>query len=435
MQNEPRATGVPDPNRLEGWKEIAEYLDVTVRTAQQWEKRLRLPIHRKGRSPKPRVHAFEHNLDAWLNDRPRPQARRAVVLVLGALLVTLAVGAVLFKVGGRSCFPYRAEIRDRVLYVFDSSEELCWPKRFQRLASQQYEKDESPDLRTIADQVIDIVDLDQDGRMEVVFTEIPISNGASDSLHCFDQGGREKWTFSAWTDRDWKGNPVTSLFRVDFVTNLRVHDDRIVAAIAQHFDAPLSDVVFLSPEGERLGEYVHPGRVVDFAAYDIDQDGIEELFLAGVNNPEGLGRPFLTALQVPLGKPSDSLVSKGSEARGARELFYLVFPRPDVFDVASVMTQVFDLEVFDDRVTAAVGKYGISHVLYEFDAALRTVKSRPAHDLLAIHKDLENRGLLDHPTSNRERLTWGQVIVADTAFDTSDADILASMSAFLPSVP
>lgn len=51
--------------RLCSWKEIAEHLGKTVRTAQRWEKRLQLPIHR----PKPGsrlVWAFPEELDAWI---------------------------------------------------------------------------------------------------------------------------------------------------------------------------------------------------------------------------------------------------------------------------------------------------------------------------------------------------------------------------------
>jgi len=56
-------------DRLDSWKQIAVYLDRTVRTVQRWEKREALPvrrhIHLKGGS----VYAFKKEIDVWLADR------------------------------------------------------------------------------------------------------------------------------------------------------------------------------------------------------------------------------------------------------------------------------------------------------------------------------------------------------------------------------
>ena len=51
---------------LNSWKEIALYLDRGVRTVQRWERELELPVHRVGRGPRSRVHAFASELRAWL---------------------------------------------------------------------------------------------------------------------------------------------------------------------------------------------------------------------------------------------------------------------------------------------------------------------------------------------------------------------------------
>ncbi len=49
---------------LNTWKEIADYLDVSVRTAQHWQKEYGLPVRRLPGS-KSRVFALRHELDAW----------------------------------------------------------------------------------------------------------------------------------------------------------------------------------------------------------------------------------------------------------------------------------------------------------------------------------------------------------------------------------
>ena len=56
-------------NLLNSWKEISGYLGCEIRTAIRWEKKMALPIHRMEGTPKPRVFAYTHELDEWLNKR------------------------------------------------------------------------------------------------------------------------------------------------------------------------------------------------------------------------------------------------------------------------------------------------------------------------------------------------------------------------------
>jgi hypothetical protein len=49
---------------LASWKLIAQHLDVSVRTAQKWERERGLPV-RRGPGPRSRVTAEVETLDAW----------------------------------------------------------------------------------------------------------------------------------------------------------------------------------------------------------------------------------------------------------------------------------------------------------------------------------------------------------------------------------
>jgi TolB-like protein len=67
---------VPPPgqvfvNRLDSWKEIAAYLDRDVTTAQRWEKREGMPVHRHLHDTRGSVYALSGELDAWLESRNR----------------------------------------------------------------------------------------------------------------------------------------------------------------------------------------------------------------------------------------------------------------------------------------------------------------------------------------------------------------------------
>jgi Tol biopolymer transport system component len=56
-------------DRLDSWKEIAEYLDRDVTTVQRWEKREGMPVHRHVHDRMGSVYASRAELDAWMRSR------------------------------------------------------------------------------------------------------------------------------------------------------------------------------------------------------------------------------------------------------------------------------------------------------------------------------------------------------------------------------
>jgi hypothetical protein len=59
----------PSQNLLKSWKEIAEYVGVSVRTAQRWKRAFGLPVHRLGDKHKSGVLAQPGEIEQWLNER------------------------------------------------------------------------------------------------------------------------------------------------------------------------------------------------------------------------------------------------------------------------------------------------------------------------------------------------------------------------------
>lgn len=59
---------MPDDDRLDSWKEIAAYLRRGVRTAQRWEAKARLPVHRLS-TDSGSVYAFRSDIDRWWQGR------------------------------------------------------------------------------------------------------------------------------------------------------------------------------------------------------------------------------------------------------------------------------------------------------------------------------------------------------------------------------
>lgn len=87
------ARSVPDPDegRLDSWKDIAIYLHREVRTAERWEKRERMPVHRHRHENASSVYAFKHEIDAWLRSRRRA-ASEPVLKQESLELVTASAG-------------------------------------------------------------------------------------------------------------------------------------------------------------------------------------------------------------------------------------------------------------------------------------------------------------------------------------------------------
>ena len=67
--------GVPEQERLESWKAIAEYLARDERTVRRWETSEGLPVHRHYHHRRATVYAYRHELDAWRVERGSNGAR------------------------------------------------------------------------------------------------------------------------------------------------------------------------------------------------------------------------------------------------------------------------------------------------------------------------------------------------------------------------
>lgn len=63
-----------DPKRrLESWKEIAAYFNRDERTVRRWEHQRGLPVHRVPGGERNLVYAYRHELERWLEGKPRDQ--------------------------------------------------------------------------------------------------------------------------------------------------------------------------------------------------------------------------------------------------------------------------------------------------------------------------------------------------------------------------
>ena len=107
-QLQPEADERSPAERLDSWKEIAEYLGREPRTVQRWEKKKGLPVRRlvpDSAEEQPRVFAYKSEIDAWWKERqtkivnpqddddddPRKRIFRFTTLAVALILSVLAV--------------------------------------------------------------------------------------------------------------------------------------------------------------------------------------------------------------------------------------------------------------------------------------------------------------------------------------------------------
>ena len=127
------STTPPSHERLESWKEIAAYLERSVRTVIRWEQTEGLPVHRHQHEKKSSVYAFRSEIDAWWTGRrvelepetaPRaaPARRgRAWMVLLAAALAALALLAFVLW---RPVVPVAAPLRLEVLTAYPGYQSL-----------------------------------------------------------------------------------------------------------------------------------------------------------------------------------------------------------------------------------------------------------------------------------------------------------------------
>ena len=57
-------------DRLDSWKEIAEYINRNIRTCIRWEKKFGLPVYRIDKnSSHSKVFSFKTEIDQWFEER------------------------------------------------------------------------------------------------------------------------------------------------------------------------------------------------------------------------------------------------------------------------------------------------------------------------------------------------------------------------------
>ncbi len=274
-------------NRLESWKEIAEFFNVSVRTVQSWEVEKGLPVCRNP-GTRGRVWAEESELQSWLDAqasvqvaepaRPRRRFLLPVVLVGSLCLVALLAFFALRRPAG---MPASVKTEGLSLITFDDQGVELWRSR---LPFENY----SPTPAIGTDLVKPtFLDLTGDGKPEVLF---PLrghdQQGQNSLLLCLSHDGQPLWQFEPGRAlRTVKEtHPRIYLLRALTPVTLKRGSPPHLALVSTQSPNFISQVALLDSGGHLVRDYWHSGHFNSIGAKDFDGDHIPELVLAGVSN-------------------------------------------------------------------------------------------------------------------------------------------------------
>ena len=401
--------------RLDGWKEIADHLKVSARTAQRMEG-VGLPVHRlpapsDSQVKKQRVYAFKSEIDAWLRSAPAgieevaradappfaPSRRRALWVGAAVLVVALGGGAA-FLLFRRPREPVSAAILPGNKFVVLAEDgAVLWSKQFAGYLSP-------------STQSWRVIDLDGDSRKEVLLAAREERNNAPDehSLVCFNGDGSVRWRYVPGGPVRWNGFDYPNQYQMgDFSAEGRLKGGRrFTAVLANHRPYYPAQLSVLDPEGHVIGEYWNTGYLWTLDVIDVDGDGQDEIALGGINNVHH--GPALAIVDHDL-KRAISPVPDGfapSFERG-RERAYVLLPRTDAADVLGVDSRVKKVvRSAEDHLEVSLEIADGSHTserLYYLDRRLHPQRLDFLENFVALHKRLEQEGRLDHALDESEK--------------------------------
>jgi hypothetical protein len=273
-----------DAEELTGWKDISAYLGITVRTAQNWERERGLPVRRRpGRRSLVSAGVFE--LDQWRNLHAAPptpaNSRIARWKWIAAVCLVIGVAAFVIAESRPNGTPAGWRVSGRYFIVTGQDGRELWRHEF------PHELVESAMLNSAVPDAVSIIDLDGDGRNEVLVKAVFLPAWTySQVLTCFSDTGRELWQFTPGRlvkTRRESFPPPYNLMMFRRTPPMR-EGKRYLVVLAHHGVYYPDQVAILDNGGRMLREYWHSGHLTALGFADLDRDGEPELYLGGVSN-------------------------------------------------------------------------------------------------------------------------------------------------------
>lgn len=451
-----------NPDRLDGWKEIATYLRRAPRTAQRWETQFGLPIHRIGGEV---VYALRSELDSWLaseagrparsapngngdgnggadaggtgngtadfpakNDGRGPELEhsrhvgrrrriqgnpvRNVWRAAACLAGVVVLGAVTVSLLAAPRPIHRWRVSGDELRAFDVRGRELWMRT---LPTREAPAEGGPEaIPDDAERRALIEDLDGDGRAELVFVSRPAHDPKQARLFVFEADGTERFSYQRTgqvTFGDdvcygpFQGAWVEATPNADGTKSLWYQSRHVpfFAGVIERLDLKTGTV---------LADYWNGGVISNLAVGTFG--GRRLVFIGGdANEGNGAALAVFEEEQVGGGNVGGDAAHTCASCGPVRAKAIFLFPRHDVGDAAPSESKVslisvkdeaeiqVDVEYYNGEVRGLPGvQHAVAHFI--FDPALQLVHAEHYAGYLVIHDEFRKTGRLDHPYGDRD---------------------------------
>jgi hypothetical protein len=448
-----------NPDVLDGWKSISDYLGKSIRTAQRWRQDFGMPVHRLGGREGENVYAFRSELDAWRREASRlsgfgaavaeaadrngvqePAAdsrpsggRRRSRLALGiaaGILLLAAAGAWKFLEWSRPLRPAPAAgisdpqparwvVAGSRFQSYNAAGEFLWAYDLQRpLNVGAYVGHNDPSSVPQAGVEpwlgVDVPmpleyhgDLDGDGNIEILFVAHFRESLVESALYCFDHAGRKRWVFRAPDELSFGGTAFGAPRFMPWVTVSRDQYGAPSVWVAANNQVWYPTAVYrLNPSGNVLARYSSNGRITKlrFATFG----GRQFALLGGVNNERKTAAlAVFDVARFGGAAPAETAKYRCDACPPGGPDHYFLFPGTDLSRLLSGMPAVAELAIQPSR-EVVVSVHQLSALLpgeaaatsaltdYRLDSGFRVRGAEFLDQYVTVHDFYATLRRLDH---------------------------------------
>jgi hypothetical protein len=411
--------------RLTTWKEIASYLDVTIKTCKRWEEDRNLPVYRFKQSLKSRVYAYEQELDDWHKNQGISQnsKRRKIKKklfdrkkIFYALIFPVALCLVLtfLIILRKNVEPNSFFIQDGKLIVNNRSGRFLWdydPQKSNLCDYEDYKLHYDHKIKNLDEEnyfsdwnfpLIKIKDINADGHNEVLFS-VQTDDDSGENLICLDYHGHELWTFEPGREIKFGEKIFSNDYSIKGFDTVDFEQDgefEIVIFSNHNDDFPTQVTVFNS-KGRQIGEYMNAGRIMDYITHDLNGDGIKELILGGMNNEYTMGCVIVFDSRNIHGiSPQLEKKYLNTGLEEGTQLHYLLLPRTDVDKQKIFREKIVDVKLRTNKKIRALAQ--MSGIYFEFDFDLQNPVVTISDKFRNLYREAKTEGSIKTLLSNAD---------------------------------
>ena len=391
---------------LSSWKEIAKYLKCGERTCRRWEQNYGLPIHRIDDNSKTTVFAYKDELDEWLQSRrdrtiistDKSKWYKSPYLFLPMIIVGLFLLYFFFMRKAIDLQPYDFKISNSILRILTEENKELWhyDTGIHNLKTEDFYRDCFQNKKIAANKYgvdrtlpyLMIKDINNDGNNEVLFSIQTEDELREDVLHCFDHKGQKLWEYTTGKELKFGRIIYSSDYRVHGFDVNDIDNDGSFEIIVFSYHKPdfPCQLLVLNSEGNKLGEYWNSGQLKDTAYVDLDNDGIKEIIIAGMNNEYAKSCLIVfDANSIKGCSPQKKDFWLCKELAPGSERCYILFPHIDIALLKALMEPISLIDVLKNSRLKIMT--GASAIYYELNSRLELQNIRLSHRFQLLYRE------------------------------------------------